>query len=65
MGRDRKDTMSPREAGLILGKTPQLIRIALQQQRLPIGSAWQKPDGRWTYHIVTAKVNEYMGIKAS
>lgn len=55
----RKAEMTTREAAKIIHKTPQYVRLGLQQQRLPFGSAVQKPDGRWSYDIVPKKVYEY------
>lgn len=34
-----------------LGTSPQFIRIGLQQGRLPIGSAVQITNKKWTYYI--------------
>lgn len=56
-------TMSCEKAARIIGKNTQLVRIGLQQGRFPFGTAIQKPDGRWTYHIIASKVYEYAGIK--
>lgn len=57
-------TMSVAEAAKMMRKAPQYVRLGLQQERLPIGSAVQKSNGRWSYNIITAKVYEYMGRKA-
>lgn len=51
------------ETAKLIHKTPQYVRLGLQQQRLPFGSAVQKPDGRWSYDIVETKVYEYLGIE--
>lgn len=45
----------------ILGKTEQYVRIGLQQQRLPIGSA-VKTSSQWTYHISYELLKNYIGI---
>ena len=42
---------------------PQSVRLGLQQQRFPFGTAVQKPNGKWTYNIIASKVYEYAGIK--
>ena len=42
MRRKRIDTLSPTEAGLIIGKCPQFIRVGLQQQRLPFRNSSTK-----------------------
>ena len=46
----------------IIGKSPQFIRIGLQQQRLPIGSA-VKMSSEWTYHISYELLKNYVGIE--
>lgn len=58
----RKAEMTPQEAAKIIHKSVQYVRLGLQQQRLPFGSAVQKPDGRWSYHVIPKKVYEYQGI---
>lgn len=59
----KKAEMTPRQAAKIINKSVQYVRLGLQQQRLPFGSAVQKPDGKWSYDIVPIKVYEYVGIK--
>lgn len=44
----------------LLGKTQQYVRIGLQQQRLPIGSA-VKMSSEWTYHISYELLKNYIG----
>lgn len=46
----------------LLGKTQQYVRIGLQQQRLPIGSA-VKMSSEWTYHISYELLKNYIGIE--
>lgn len=46
----------------ILGKTQQYVRIGLQQQRLPIGSA-VKMSSEWTYHVSYELLKNYIGIE--
>lgn len=46
----------------ILGKSPQYVRIGLQQQRLPIGTA-VKLSSEWTYHISYELLKNYVGIE--
>lgn len=42
-----------------LGKSEQFIRVGLQTQRLPFGTAvFMK---RWSYHISPKKLAEYVG----
>ena len=45
----------------LLNKSPQFIRIGLQNQRLPIGSA-VKMSSQWTYHISYEMLKNYIGI---
>lgn len=59
----KKVEMTPQQAAKIIHKSVQYVRLGLQQQRLPFGSAVQKPDGRWSYDIVPKKVYEYKGIE--
>lgn len=49
------------EAAKILHKSPQFIRVALQQGILPIGIAVKVSDKRWNYHISRKKLEEYIG----
>ena len=55
----------PAEAAMILNVSPQFVRIAMQQKRLPIGTAVQM-SSMWTYHISEKLLQEYSGkdIKA-
>lgn len=55
--------LSPEETGKIIKMRAQSVRLGLQQQRFPFGTAIQKPNGRWTYNIIASKVYEYAGIK--
>ncbi len=55
--------MSPEEVGKLIKMRPQSVRLGLQQQRFPFGTAVQKPNGKWTYNIIASKVYEYAGIK--
>lgn len=52
--------LSVREAALKMGKTPSFVRIALQQGRLPFGTAI-KLSSKWTYYINPAQFNKYIG----
>lgn len=49
-----------KEAAEILGKSQQFVRVALQQDVLPIGVA-VKMSTVWTYHISPKLLNEYIG----
>lgn len=50
----------PVEAAMILNMSPQFIRVAMQQDRLPIGTA-VKMSSIWTYHISEKLLAEYSG----
>lgn len=49
-------------AAEILGKSVQYVRVGLQQERLPIGSA-VKTSSKWDYHISYELFKEYVGIE--
>lgn len=53
------------EAAAILNVSPQFVRIAMQQGKLPIGTAVQM-SSIWTYHISEKLLADYSGkdIKA-
>ena len=44
----------------LLNKSPQFVRIGLQSQRLPIGSA-VKMSTQWTYHVSYEMLKNYIG----
>lgn len=48
------------EAAKILDASPDFVRVAMQQGKLPIGSA-AKMSSRWTYHISPKLLAEYAG----
>lgn len=52
--------VSVKEAAEILGVSQQFVRIGLQRQLLPIGTA-VKMSTRWTYHISPKLLQEYIG----
>lgn len=45
---------------MILNVSPQFVRIAMQQGKLPIGTAI-KMSSIWTYHISEKLLQEYSG----
>lgn len=49
------------DAAKILGKSEQFVRIGLQRNILPIGTAVQM-SSRWTYHISPKLLKEYAGV---
>lgn len=50
------------DAAKILGKSEQFVRIGLQRNLLPIGTAVQMSD-KWTYHISPKLLEEYTGVR--
>lgn len=48
------------EAAEILNVSPQFVRIAMQQGKLPIGTAVQM-SSVWTYHISEKLLADYSG----
>lgn len=45
------DNVLPTVAAKYLNETPVFVRLGLQQNRLPFGSAVKNPSGKWSYHI--------------
>lgn len=54
------NNISVKEAAEILGKSQQFVRIGLQRQLLPFGTA-VKMSTKWTYHISPKLLKEYIG----
>lgn len=50
------------DAAKILGKSEQFVRIGLQRNLLPIGTAVQMSN-KWTYHISPKLLEEYTGAE--
>lgn len=50
----------PTEAAAILNTSPQFIRVAMQLEKLPIGTAI-KMSTKWTYNISGKLLAEYSG----
>lgn len=55
-----RQNISIKDAAEMLGKSQQFVRVALQQDKLPIGVA-VKMSSVWTYHISPKKLQEYVG----
>ncbi len=49
------------DAAKVLGKSEQFVRIGLQRNLLPIGTAVQM-SSKWTYHISPKLLKEYAGV---
>lgn len=57
------ETITPYEAGKILGKNAEWVRAGLRQNRFNFGTAVQSKSGQWNYNIVKSKFLEYAGLK--
>lgn len=57
------ETITPFEAGQILGKNAETIRAGLRQNVFPFGTAVppEKPGGKYNYIIIKSKFLEYVG----
>lgn len=58
------ETITPYEAGKIIGKNAEYIRAGLRNNRFNFGSAVppKKEGGKWSYNIIKSKFLEYAGI---
>lgn len=58
------ETMTPYEAGRILGKNQETIRAGLRQGVFPFGTAIppEQPGGNWNYIIIKSKLLKFAGI---
>ncbi len=56
---DKDVSISVSDAAKILGKPPQFVRLALQQERVDFGFAVHAKQ--WSYHISRKKLEEYIG----
>ena len=52
--------MNVQEAARLLNKSEQYIRIGLQKERLPFGSAVKVSSKRWSYHISEVAFRSYL-----
>ncbi len=61
----RVETLTPAQAGKIIGKNAEYIRAGLRANRFDFGSAVppQKEGGNWNYNIIKSKFYKYAGIK--
>ena len=57
------DIIGVRNAARIIHKSPEYVRVGLQQGRLPFGSAVKVSSSRWSYNIIKKKLYEYAGIE--
>ncbi len=58
----KKGNVSIKEAADILGKGEQFVRIALQRNLLPIGTA-VKNGKKWNYQISPFLLEKYVGVE--
>lgn len=58
------ERISVKEAAEVMGVSEQFIRIGLQRQLLPIGTAI-KMSSRWTYYISPVLLEKYVKKAAS
>ena len=52
--------VSIKKAAQMMAKSEQFVRLGLQRQQLPFGSA-VKVSTKWTYYISPGKFYEYVG----
>ena len=57
---EQEQRITTAEAAHILGVSVQFVRVGLQQERLPIGTA-VRMSSTWTYHISEKLLREYTG----
>ena len=56
----KADKILPTEAAVIMGASPQFVRIGMQTGQLPIGCAI-KMSSIWTYNISRDRLAAYVG----
>lgn len=56
----KADKILPTEAAVIIGASPQFVRVGMQTGQLPIGCA-VKMSSIWTYNISRDRLAEYVG----
>ena len=59
----RVETLTPEQAGKIIGKNPEYIRALLRQGKVNWGTAVESKNGRWNYNIIRSRFLEYVNIK--
>lgn len=62
---DLNDTkrITVKSAAALMGVSEQFVRVAMQQNELPIGTAVKITGNKYTYYISPKKFTEYTGIK--
>lgn len=61
----RVETLTPQEAGSIIGKNAEYIRALLRQGKVNWGTAVEGKSGQWNYNIIKSKFFEYANIKTN
>lgn len=56
------EKVSVKRAAELMGKSCQFIRIGLQRNLLPIGTAVETRPGRYSYYISPKLLSDYTGI---
>lgn len=51
-----------KEVAKLMGASEQYVRDGLKTQQLPIGSAVQMSKKKYTYHISSGKLADYLGV---
>ena len=59
----RVETLTPEQAGKIIGKNPEYIRALLRQGKVNWGTEVESKRGRWNYNIIRSKFLEYVNVK--
>ncbi len=59
------DKITILETAKILHKSQEFVRIGLQRGLLPIGTAIQISNKKWTYYISPKKLEEFTGVKVN
>ncbi len=54
-----QESISVAEAARVMGVSPQFLRLSLQREGLPFGTAVQF-DKRWSYYINRERFEKYM-----
>lgn len=58
----RVETLTPEQAGRIIGKNAEYIRALLREGRVTWGTAVKSKTGQWNYNIIKSKFFEYADV---
>lgn len=57
--------ITPAEVASVINASPQFVRVAMQQGKLPIGTAIKMPNSeKWQYNITLHLLRQYAGEEA-